>query len=103
MTAEVAEALEASIAKWKRNSRVRNPDRFLIQAEDCPLCALFYMNDCTGCPVAMKTGRAVCEGTPYYDAVKAWDVYWYDDNGKAARAAAREEVAFLESLREPPQ
>ena len=99
MDKKTREALEASIEKWKRNTRVRTQENFLTSPYDCPLCELFYRGeDCPGCPVSAKTGVGNCDLTPYEKAYFKSE-NWHEDNGKAARAAAKEEVAFLKSLR----
>lgn len=115
MDAKTSEALEASIAKWERNAVVSEPKQYTFTWEDCPLCVLFLggvKERCDGCPVKAKTGQASCDGTPYYpaqQAAQAWDWAVFEDGGHSARtvalrdkarAAAREEVEFLKSLRE---
>ena len=96
MGAKTLEALKGSIAKWERNSRVRNPENFLLGRTDCPLCNLFWKGGCERCPV-FERGHFQCEETPFDEACKGHD-FWDRDNGKSARTAAREEVAFLKSL-----
>lgn len=88
------EALEASIAKWEKNARVRNLDNAQIYSDTCALCDLFYEDDCTGCPVQRKTGLKECSGTPWVDCCEIKN----DDDIEGFRAAAREEVKFLKSL-----
>ena len=94
---EVAAALEASIEKWKKNATVADLEDARMNVGDCPLCALFYSDGCEGCPVFSRTNCGECRATPYEDASK-----W----GRRGRLeqfqdAARQEVAFLESLRDP--
>jgi len=31
----------------------------------CPLCKLYYKNDCWACPIKLSTGLRFCRGTPY--------------------------------------
>ena len=110
MTPSTAKALAASIAKWKRNTRVKTPTGVKIGASVCPLCVMFHPFDkrapCVGCPVFAKTGEPGCGGSPYGDAEVAFDA-WDDVDDRAAaeafRAAAQAEVAFLESLVEAPE
>jgi len=100
MGPKTLKALKASIAKWGRNAKVKDPDKYLLDSDDCPLCGMFYRNNCEGCPVYLKTGKWACGGTPYSAAHKAWS-FWDEggENGmEAAHAAARAEVAFLQSL-----
>lgn len=109
MDAETLKALKASIAKWERNAKARKPENFKTGIGNCPLCEMFHPYrrgviyrdglDCAGCPVQKKTGYGGCYGTPYSNAAEAHDDWEHDPTqGKAARAAAREEVAFLKSL-----
>lgn len=104
MTPEAAAALEASIEKWEQNARADHPDDVKLGLTTCPLCQLFWKDDCVDCPVAASTGLQFCEDTPY-----AWcDEYagrWEDSPDsenlrEAFQEAAEEEVAFLKSLRE---
>lgn len=103
MKPKAAEALEASISKWRRNAKAKAPDDFLTKADDCHLCDLYWHKTCHGCPVSAKTDEPYCRGTPYiaaYRAGEAWHLDDTPDRRKRARATARKEVAFLESLRE---
>lgn len=99
MDARTLEALKASIEKWERNARVRSPQNYRLQASDCPLCDLFFNKACIGCPVMIETGADCCDNSPYRSAVLAHR-RWMNGEGtvQQARAAAREEVAFLKSL-----
>lgn len=100
MTPETLAALKASIAKWDKNARVRNTDNAKTCAEDCPLCHLFHedfgadRSDCSGCPVAKKTGEPFCWKSPYSKASQAH----FRGDAKAFRDAAKAEAAFLRSL-----
>lgn len=95
---EVAAALEASIEKWKRNTKIKHTLEATIGSQDCPLCHMFWRADCRGCPVREQTGYDGCSGTPYDGANNA---YYHSDLAEF-HDAARKEVAFLESLRDPP-
>lgn len=109
MDAKTAEALEASIAKWKRNAEEEDPTKVRIGSLQCPLCLLYcvgqnWKSACFGCPVADKAGVRGCAATPYDRADLAldeWLVTREPATKSAFRAAALAEVAFLESLREP--
>lgn len=104
MTPEAAAALEASIEKWERNARVDHPDDVKLGLTTCPLCRLFWGDDCESCPIAAHTGQIFCEDTPYERADIAagrWeDCPDSEALREAFREAAEEEVAFLKSLRE---
>ena len=51
---------------------------------NCSLCLQFTsMNEahnsagkdyCEGCPISLRTGRIDCNGTPYFNARRVWDV-----------------------------
>jgi len=99
MDKKTLRALKASIRKWERNAKVKYPDKYLVDSDDCPLCGLFFDLDCEGCPVMQRTGRRGCGDTPYIEASRA-RVDWEWDYGpmEAAHDAARKEVAFLKSL-----
>lgn len=92
-------ALKGSIQKWKRIVKGVEIDE---GTDNCPLCQLFVRADCTGCPVAKKTGFSYCSNTPYSDwEGEAWGL---KRNGagykhtKRSLKAAKAEVAFLKSL-----
>ena len=101
MDAKTLEALKASIAKWERNAEAKTPGEYKIGEEDCPLCVMFkiWPDECEGCPVFERTGIKSCRGTPYVQAATArrdWRCGYV--TADRARAAARDEVAFLKSL-----
>jgi hypothetical protein len=99
MDARTLEALKASIAKWEKNTVAESPDEYRTFTTDCPLCNIFYLRDCAGCPVSKNTGKMACSGTPYSAATFA-KFRWMNGDGdkREAQAAALEEVAFLKSL-----
>lgn len=103
-----SEALEASIQHWKELRDGDDPFEMRIGADSCGLCQKYFdSNDCVGCPVYKRTGLGECKGTPFNSAHRAWGrwrltlTHKLDDTvAKAAfKAAADEEVKFLESLR----
>lgn len=108
MDARTLEALKASIAKWERNAVAKTPEDYHPYSDTCPLCFLFVENCCNGCPVADSADQSHCEGTPWEDVPDAFDSWRYyaaissrsaaSRAREAALAAAREEVAFLQSL-----
>ena len=99
MKPKTLRALKGSIKKWKGVADGTGVDR---GPDNCPLCKLFWGDDCTGCPVAIKTGQKYCHGSPYDR--------WLDVATEtvrpnvrvavtaAAKRAARAEVKFLKSL-----
>lgn len=88
-------ALEGSIAKWEGIVAGTEGD---YGVKNCPLCAEFWSNDCTGCPVAIHTGYSECDKTPYEE----WsDNTWH--SGVKADTPYRQRIAqqmldFLKSL-----
>lgn len=102
MNAETLTALKASIAKWERNAEAKTLAGYKTGPNDCPLCKLYFWRGCISCPVFEKTGAKGCELSPYEDAWTAYD-HWERkpkdaERRDSARAAARDEVAFLKSL-----
>ena len=99
-----AEALEAAIRHHKMNLAAKTFDGVEIGSEDCPLCALFVDDKCEGCPVKEKTGKALCDGSPFPElshAAMDWACHGNSkENRKTFRAAEKAEIAFLKSLRE---
>jgi hypothetical protein len=91
-------ALKASIKKWDNLANAKSlPDH--PNGDNCPLCKLFSAR-CDGCPVMERTGFDGCAETPYWEASKAWGL-WYADADDAAttfRNAARTEADFLRTL-----
>jgi len=60
------------------------------------LCELYFLGDqeqCADCPIR-KAGHPQCQGTPYWDYQAALEV----NNLPLAKAAAEEEMTFLEGL-----
>lgn len=87
--------LEGSIDKWRGIVEGTMRDDGPLNE---PLCHAFLKDkdDCTGCPVKRRTGRDCCDGSPYDD----WSVaITVEDMAKAAR----EQLAFLVSLRPAPR
>jgi hypothetical protein len=101
MDAKTLKALKGSIAKWKAIAKGTGIER---GAENCPLCKLFFWDDCKGCPVEASTGSWCCEGTPFDDewaqlrAPDIRDAHGFYAVSDKAKAIAQKEVAFLESL-----
>jgi hypothetical protein len=84
-----AQALEASIGKWKRILKGTGVDH---GTDNCALCKKYLhripLFHCRGCPVYLKTGSTLCRNSPYMD-YKLGDL-----------DSAKKELKFLESLRE---
>lgn len=103
MNKETKKALEGSILKWKRI--VRSTKAVDRGDKNCPLCHLHFNNDCVLCPVQMKTLRTACNLTPYRKLANHRNIFHKgikhrQPHCKECLRLAREELKFLESLRE---
>lgn len=101
MKPETLTALRASIAHHEENLKVKTPRKVDLSPKSCALCALFFKDGCDGCPVAERSGRARCVGTPYRELDCA--TYWWRMTRTSAErnaflTAERAEIAFLRSL-----
>ena len=98
MNAKTLTALKGAIVHWKRMRD--NPfcgER--PSASECPLCVLFGARTrCKGCPVMKYTGLAECLRTPYHEAERAFRGVMRTGLLEGWRAAAQEEIDFLENL-----
>ncbi|MDO6966935.1 hypothetical protein [Rhizobium alvei] len=94
MDERTLEALKASIANWERNAKVEKMEDAKLGVINCPLCNMFWLDDCKGCPVAKNTGTRLCAKTPYHDAEDELE----NGNIESFRKAALAEVEFLKSL-----
>ena len=108
MKAHVAEALEESIEHWKRMRDAETLTDLGNESpygEHCPLCQSVKNGngfaDCKQCQVYARTRKLDCGGTPWRRAADAFTGWRYRSVAREAwQAAADEEIAFLESLRE---
>jgi hypothetical protein len=98
MDEETLNALKGSIKKHENIFAGIEVDHGTV---NCPLCQLFRLNDCKGCPVSEKTGEKGCLNTPY----EMWSDHQDEehDNGASVRCpeCARLvglEIEFLKSL-----
>ena len=93
------EALKGSIEKWEEIVAGTGEDQ---STANCPLCKMFFENECIGCPVYKTTGAPHCDDTPYQ--TKWWPLVAYDEdypkvNSNQRRLnAAQAELDFLKSL-----
>lgn len=96
-------ALKQSIAHWERHANGKARKKEEIYAQDCALCKIFYkrIDDqkicCAGCPVRQKTGKPICQGSPWMDARANWRLTM-GEQSPAFHAAAMKMVNFLKSL-----
>ena len=105
---EIAEALEKSIKHWEENKDGEDPT---FGVNNCALCKIFYAECCRVCPVRGKTQCVGCEGSPYAEALDAWENVedlrrGGGENHKdyysalyVYREACQREIDFLKSLR----
>ena len=61
-------ALDGSIAKWTGIVAGTETDQ---GPRNCPLCGLFWADDCKGCPVMDSVGYRSCMFTPYRSYIDA--------------------------------
>jgi hypothetical protein len=99
MDKKTLKALEGSIEKWEKIIKYKEQDH---GSSNCPLCIVFPLANCYGCPIAIKTKKDGCRGTPY--------TKWFKHNQKMhdglalkihcpiCRKIAKDELAFLKSL-----
>lgn len=92
VTARTLKALKESIAHWDRHANGTAAPNEGIRSSDCSLCSLFVFNFCKGCPVAIKTQKTLCRGTPWREAAEE---YYKGENFKVK---AKEMADFLRGL-----
>lgn len=99
MNDDVLEALNGSIKKWEKILDGTGIDDGSL---NCPLCEMFWVVACEGCPVSEKTGMNFCGDSPYDD----WSHHAHsshDDIGRVlmcpdCERLAKLELEFLKSL-----
>jgi len=103
---EAQAALANSALKWLD---ILHLEGFAVDEgpENCPLCSLYREGRCARCPIYRRTGKALCEGTPYHDW---WTHHWLEHNQwhdltlhadcPECRVLAKNELDFLLSLAE---
>lgn len=98
MKPETLTALQESIEHWKRLSAGNTKSGETTGPKHCALCNEFInKNDvCNGCPIMNVTGMDGCSGTPYRNAEAKMKMY--GQRSPEFKTAAKEELAFLESL-----
>lgn len=108
MDKRTADALEASIKHWEENVAAETRYGTSTGPSECALCRLFWeKTKCDGCPVFARTGHVDCDSSPYVEADsarRAWNAARPESEAamKARwRTAAKAELDFLISLREP--
>lgn len=105
MNVQTEAALRASIEHWKENLMAETFQEVNIGILNCPLCKIFWADYCVDCPVFLMSKQKYCEGTPYYSCSGLYSLWRaaFTEDGKiqartAFRAAAKDEIDFLESL-----
>ena len=106
MLKSVEKALRASIKKWKKNLRAKDPHDIKLGSIDCPLCVLIdprSVLSCGGCPVYIATKQHFCRGNRAYNNALVARNDWLDEVEskflrKRFQTHAQKEVDFLESL-----
>jgi len=105
MKDKVLEAINGNIKKWKNIKRGKGADEGI----DCPLCQLFFTNDCRGCPIYEQGGFPYCVATPwakwsdhqriYHDRMAGEGVGPLKILCSKCRSLAAEEIKFLKGVR----
>ncbi len=94
------ELLTLSIQKWEAVVSLLEKGTFVHDGSGstCALCERPRegRRACPECPIHEETGELGCGGTPYID----WDLALDNEDMDAMLDAARDELAFLKSLRE---
>lgn len=106
MNEETRAELLAEIRHWRDNARAETAEEYGDIYDGYELCARFMKQKCLGCPVMQRTGKAECEGTPYFRATKAYtkwrdatpETAREDEARSAAHAAATAFADWLEAL-----
>ena len=102
MDVETKRALEMSIKHWRKNVRLAKEGKeFGYHTNECALCKMFYNENtemCVGCPVAARTGRRLCEGSPWSEVSSKVNSIWCEQ--KDIVWAVEKMLEFLISLRE---
>ena len=97
---------EQVIAHWQR-MHDDAPGVYKSQGEcpnnlNCAYCLTYKMHGCRGCPIMVASGKIVCYGTPYRNALDAWIFYKESDWNMAFKAAwqaaAVKMIEFLKGL-----
>jgi len=106
MKKKTLKAIKDSIKHWERIAAFKEGE--IPNSYQCALCQAFPT--CIDCPVAIKTGQDLCEGTPYDDALISFedcDDINYDDTLKPKEIEKRKkrlakdankQIKFLKSL-----
>ena len=107
MIAKTLVALKSSIEKWILNCQATKWYEVTTATHECPLCDLFILDDCTGCPVFKATNKPLCQGTPYRKIIRVRKRSQYLHPmrsvetlsiSKHAKRLIKAEAEFLESL-----
>jgi len=102
MDEQTLKALKESIKEWSKIIDRTGGDE---GTRNCPLCDIFYENNCNGCPIKEKTGEDCCYGTPYDDWIEHHDkehdlLFPLKIECDECKEIAERELEFLEMLLE---
>lgn len=89
-------SLKETIAVWEHKVKIPDNHHVPVGVDNCPLCRLYYKQQCKGCPIFTHTGQPQCGNTPYHDFQAALDGQLMT---KGARIHAKRELALLKRLR----
>ena len=91
-------ALEDSIAHWDRMARGKPEKDEWPSGLQCACCKKWPARSCLGCPVAIRTGAALCSEAPYYKAFNSYQIHGIGSAGFKADAVAMRDY-LIETLR----
>jgi len=102
MNKKTLKALEESIEKWEKIVARTGIDE---RGDNCPLCDLFSLENCDGCPIEKHTGWGDCGETPYTKWATHHELVhgsgWLSNleiKCKICERHAKAELKFLKSL-----
>jgi len=100
----VLKAIDSSIEKYQKILRLEGYER---GQENCALCSLFVKDECTECPIFVKTGNKLCAETPWEQFYLHWskchskylDIYNRRIVCNECEKIIKKEIKFLKEVR----
>ena len=105
------ELLDECLEHWESNIKEAEEDGYLdVSAGSCALCNAYQdIYDpglgyaCAGCPIRKKTGKSLCQDTPYYKVLNARHLNFQEETVISKRRlvdSAKEEYELLKTLQQ---
>lgn len=112
MDKKTLEALKKCIEKYEKYVEIakgakevityynRGKYGIILTPSACPLCDLFFNNNCRRCPIKINTGSIECGKTPYMPLSKyfLYEKYSNYKTNRRLKKLLQAEVDFLKSL-----